>query len=324
MPMRLQWLLQALVPVLATPGFASAMANYELTGRIEPPAPVSVYLHGALKPYQNSTTSGDDGRFRFSKVPEGTYTLVISTEARGEVLQTVELSAGTVDSRGRLDLVLTIDPGKLESESGKRTAATVSAIVLSIPDRAVREYTEAQNCLTRVDGRETACATAHLRRAVEIAPRFTAAWNQLGTMAYQDHEYNQAEADFRKALEADPDAFEPLVNLGGVLLNLARPREALAYNQRAVGKRPNNALANSQLGLAYFYLNEVDAAEKSLKIAVSLDPAHFSHPQLTLAQIYERRGDRTSALGQLRDFLGRHPDAPQVQAVRAKIAELSR
>lgn len=317
-------LTRVLMTVLALPCLGYALTGCELTGRIEPPAAVSVFLHGALRPYQNSTTSDDDGRFRFSKIPEGTYTLVISTEARGEVVQTVELSAGTVDSKGRLDMVLTIDAGKLESENGRRTAATVSATVLSISEHATREYDEAQRCLSRGDSREAACAGVHLRRAVEIAPRFAAAWNQLGTMAYQAHEYNDAERDFHKALEADPEAFEPLVNLGGVLLNLARPRYALGYNQRAVGRRPNNALANSQLGLAFFYLNDQESAEKYLKKAVQLDPAHFSHPQLTLAEIYGRRGDRASALEQLRDFLRRHPDSPQVGAVREKIAALTR
>jgi tetratricopeptide (TPR) repeat protein len=315
---------QGLIAAVALACLVPAIEGYELTGRIEPPAAVSVFLHGALRPYQNSTTSDEDGRFHFSKVPEGTYTLVISTEARGDLMQTVELSAGTVDSKGRLDIVLTIDAAKLESEGGRGTAAIVSATMLSIPERATREYEEAQRCLSRRDGQETVCAGTHLKRAVEIAPRFTAAWNQLGTMAYQSQEYNDAEAHFRKALEADLEAFEPLVNLGGVLLNLARPREALEYNQRAVARRPNNALANSQLGLAYFYLNDQDAAEKYLKIAVHLDPAHFSHPQLTLAEIYERRGDRASALEQLRDFLRRHPDSPQAETARAKIADLSR
>jgi tetratricopeptide (TPR) repeat protein len=295
-------------------------AAYELTGRIEPPAAVPVFLHGATAPFESSTESGPDGRFRFHKISAGTYTLAISTAVRGQVLQTIELSPGTVDSKGRLDILLRIDDSRLESEGVRNSGATVSATVLSIPDRAIREYEEARRCLTR---RDTDRASAHLSRAVEIAPQFVAAWNQLGVMAYQAQRYSDAEAKFRRALDADPEAFEPLVNLGGVLLNLARPKEALGYNQRAITRRPNNALANSQLGLTYFLLNDPDPAEKYLKIAIQLDPAHFSHPQLTLAEIYLRRGDRPSALGQLRAFLEQHPDSPQAPDVQQKIAELS-
>jgi tetratricopeptide (TPR) repeat protein len=264
--------------------------------------------------------SAVDGRFRFRKLPAGTYTLVISTAARGEAIQTVELTPGTVDAKGHLDLVLRIDASRLEADR-VRGAATVTATVLSIPDRAMREYDEAQRCLSRS---EPGCASAHLQQAIEIAPQFAAAWNQLGTMAYQTQRYSDAENNFRKALDADPEAFEPMVNLGGVLLNLARPREALEYNLRAIGRRPNNALANSQLGLTYLDLNDLERAEKYLKIAVRLDPAHFSHPQLPLASIYLTRGDKASAIRVLRSFLEQHPDAPEAAGVRQQITELSR
>jgi Tfp pilus assembly protein PilF len=295
--------------------------GYDLTGRINPEASVTVFLHGATIPFENSTTSDTDGRFHFAKVPAGTYTIAVVTAARGEAVQTIEISPALVDSKGHLDIALKLDASKLESEGARGTVATVSATYLSIPDRATKEYEEAQRCLTHSD---SACASAHLERAVAVAPRFTVAWNQLGTIAYQARQYTDAEADFRKALETDPDAFEPLVNLGGVLLNLDRPREALGYNQSAVQRRPNDALANSQLGLTYFELNDMERAEISLKVAIQLDPAHFSHPQLTLAEIYLRRGERAAAVEQMQDFLKRHPDSAQATRVRGEIAELER
>jgi Tfp pilus assembly protein PilF len=294
---------------------------YDLTGRIDPAASVRVFLHGATMPFENSTTSDPDGRFHFAKLPAGTYTIAVVTAARGEAVQTIEISPALTDSKGHLDIALKLDASKLESEGARGTVATVSATYLSIPDRATKEYEEAQRCLTRGD---SACASAHLERAVAVAPRFTVAWNQLGTIAYQVHQYTDAETDFREALETDPDAFEPLVNLGGVLLNLDRPREALGYNQSAVQRRPNDALANSQLGLTYFELNDMERAEISLKVAIHLDPAHFSHPQLTLAEIYLRRGERAAAVEQMRDFLKRHPDSAQAMRVRGEIAELER
>src|SRR5580692_4077288 len=160
--------------------FTLRCAAYELTGRIEPPVAVPVFLHGATAPFESATESDAGGRFRFHKISAGTYTLAIATAARGQALETIELSPGTVDSKGRLDVVLRVDDSRLESEGVRGSGATVSATVLSIPDRAMREYEEAQRCLTR---READRASAHLVRAVELAPRFVAAWNQLGVMA---------------------------------------------------------------------------------------------------------------------------------------------
>jgi tetratricopeptide (TPR) repeat protein len=296
-------------------------AGYELTGRIEPAAAVPVYLHGATAPFETSTVSGPDGRFRFRKLDAGAYMLAVSTKMRGEAIQTVELTPGTVDAKGRLDIVIRIDDRRLESDKTRPAGATVSATILSIPDSAVKEYQAAQRCLSR---RDPDGASAHLSRAVEIAPRFATAWNQLGTMAYQTGRYDEAETKFRRALDAEPEAFEPLVNLGGVLLTLGRDQEAIDYNERAVTRRPNDALANAQLGFSYLDVNNLNEAEKYLKMAVDLDPSHFSHPQLGLAVIYIKRGERRSALEALQSFLDHHPDSPRAAGVRREIAELSR
>lgn len=310
--MRLAWLVGLL---------ALRCSGYDLTGRIEPPANTHVFLQGVTIPFADSCVSGADGRFEFHKVAAGTYTLVISTAARGELRQTVELGAGTVDRKGRLELVLRISQERLESDGLRVGGATVSATLLSIPDRAMKEYQAAQRSLLRGEPDQ---AIGYLRRAVELAPQFSAAWNQLGTIAYQAHRFSDAETNFRRALDADPEAFEPLVNLGGVLLNLERPREAAGYNAQAVDRRPNDALANSQLGLSYLALGDPESAEKYLKIAVQLDPAHFSHPQLALAGIYVKRGDRDSAVRSLRGFLEQHPDSPQAASVRQEIDSLTK
>jgi tetratricopeptide (TPR) repeat protein len=155
-----------------------------------------------------------------------------------------------------------------------------------------------------------------------MAPRFSMAWNELGTIAYQTRKFDRAEECFRQALQQDPGAFEPLVNLGGVLVAVHKLDEAADYNLRAVLARPNDALANSQLGLTYFELQRMDLAQKYLERARQIDPAHFSHPQLLLAEIHLRRGERLQAAAVLEEFLKYHPDWPQAAKMRQTIADL--
>jgi tetratricopeptide (TPR) repeat protein len=195
----------------------------------------------------------------------------------------------------------------------------VSVHELSIPKAARREYEEAEKALER---RDLAGAVAHLNKAVDVAPLFSAAWNHLGTIAYQTQRYEEAETYFRQGINADPDAYEPLVNLGGVLINLQKWDQALEYNRRAVAERPRDALANSQLGITYFYLRKLDEAEKYLDIAKRIDPAHFSHPQMVLAEIYLRRNQPAAAADELEDLLKRHPDLPDAERIKAEIARL--
>ena len=144
---------------------------------------------------------------------------------------------------------------------------------------------------------------------------------QPGTIAYQTQKYQRAEEYFREALGADPSAYEPLVNLGGVLINLHKLDDAWTCNVFAVLTRPGDALANSQLGMTYFGLGKMDLAEKYFLEARRLDPAHFSHPQLFLAEIHLRRGDRRATADDLEDFLKHHPDWPQAARMRQTISE---
>jgi len=66
-------------------------------------------------------------------------------------------------------------------------------------ERAWHEYDEARKDLAR---RDADSAAAHLQKAVEMAPQFEAAWNTLGTIAYQTRKYARAEEYFGQANES--------------------------------------------------------------------------------------------------------------------------
>jgi len=293
--------------------------RYELRGRLVPATRASVWLHGATAPFEDSTLADEGGRFRFRDVVAGTYTLGAFVPGRGEMRRTIEVGPSRADARKRIELTVEMRDGEFESRDSLRRGAIVSARELTIPERARREYEEAEKRLSR---RDADGAIAHFERAVELAPQFSEAWNHLGTIAYQARDYKRAESCFRKALEADPAAFQPLVNLGGVSINLTKFEDALNYNLYATLTRPNDALANSQLGMSYFYLGKLDLADKYLTAAKRIDPAHFSHPQLILAEIHLRRQDWAAAAGELAEFLQYHPDAPEAGKVREKLAQL--
>ena len=287
-------------------------ANFELIGQLEPEQGVVVYLHGATMPFRATAEADLNGRFRFRRLPAGTYVLMV-----GALQRTVEVGPSLADAKHRVKIRIRVpDQGSGLDLPG---ANRVSIGELSIPKDAQNEYEEAEKALGH---RDVPAAVAHLRRAVEIAPSFAAAWNHLGTIAYQTGQYVEAEADFGQGLAADPEAYAPLVNLGGVLLSLGKWNEALAYNRRAVQENPNDALANSQLGMAYFYSGQMDPAEKYLTAAKRIDPSHFSHPQLLLAEIYLRRSQPGAAADELQDLLNHHPDLANASKIRQEIARL--
>lgn len=230
---------------------ARGALQFELQGQIEPEHRAAVAVHGAITPFATSVLTDQRGRFRVRGLAAGDYTVAVFLPGRGQVVETVAVGPGTADSKRRVHVVVKIDDARLARDARQ---GTVSARELAIPAAARRAYDNAQKLLER---RDVPGAIKHLERAVELAPRFSEAWNNLGTIAYQGGQLPRAEQCFRTALEADRDAYEPLVNLGGVLVTGRKLDEALTYNIYAVLARPNDALANSQLGLTYFYLGRL-------------------------------------------------------------------
>ncbi len=297
----------------------AAVRTYELRVEVEPAGAASVSLQGAANPFSTSALADARGRARIRWLRAGSYTLAIVARGAGEWRQTIEIGPGTADSKGRVTVKARLKETGESAKEQARRRGLVSRTELSVPDRARREYLEGRKKLARND---VAGAVAHLERAVEIAPQYSAVWNHLGTIAYQTGQYGRAETCFRQALQHEPEAYDPLVNLGGVLLNLNRPGDALPFNLQAVSRQPDDALANSQLGMNYFILGRLEPGQQYLERAKQLDPAHFSHPQLLLAEIHLRRGEGDAAAAELRHFLEYHPDWPEAEKLRSAIAKL--
>jgi tetratricopeptide (TPR) repeat protein len=306
-----------LLTLAASAAFAAAPV-YELSGRVLPRSRAYVSLFGTASPYSASTFLFPGGEFHFRKLPAGAYTLAVFMRSRGEARKTVEIGPSTADRHGRVSIHLDLKDSDFVFASALRTH-TVSVKQLRVPEAALRDYRDAQRDLNKHD---VPSAQKHLEDAVDRAPQFSPAWNNLGTIAFQQHHYARAEECFREALAQDPQSYEALVNLGGVLVTLHKLDEALTRNSMAAETRPNDALAHSQLGMTYFLLGQFDLAIKHLEAARGIDPAHFSYPQLVLAEIHLRQADPRAAADALDDFLAHHPDWPQADRVRQRIAEL--
>jgi tetratricopeptide (TPR) repeat protein len=235
--------------------------------------------------------------------------------------RSIDVTPSLARAQGCVETTIPFSDSTITAERSRRFRSTVSLKELSIPDRARREFEEARAKLRK---RDPAAAASHLKKAVEIAPQYMLAWNDLGMIAYRAGRWSDAETCFRKALEIRPTSVMVAVNLGGALYYAGKYKEAVEYNKLAVERSPNNALANFQLGMSYFMLEQDELSLKYLSQAKKLDPSNHSNPQLMLASIHARRGDAAAALGELQDFLERHPDSTLAPKVREELARFKR
>jgi tetratricopeptide (TPR) repeat protein len=308
---------------LAAPQETSLARRFEFRGRVVTPRKVAtrtrriaLRLIQVGEPFSAETLADFDGSFRFKNLPEGVYSFSIVIPTAGEMRTTIDLTRSFADARGRIERTFTYTEDELAHEALPVQRVTVSVRELEIPGKARSEFSDARNDLRKgkIDS-----AKEHLLRAVKLAPEFVEALNQLGVLAYQRRAFEEAESYFRKALAKVPDAYEPLVNLGGALLSLGRAEEAVEVNRRAQEARPKDPLAAAQLGLSYYLQGNDADARNYLMLTEQLDPGHFSNPQIPLANIYLHDSDEQAAIDELQSFLKLHPDSPEADSVREQI-----
>ena len=235
---------------------ASATAKeraFKLRGQILPPLQTLVFLTSHEVSFADRTISNYKGRFKFKKLKPGTYTITLFHPYWGETRRTIEVTGSFADEEGRIDVSVPFPRSEEGRKRMLRQRTLVSAKQLSISSKAWSELRKARRKLSK---NNVDAAVAHLEKAVEISPQFMIAWNFLGKIAYRERQFGKAEEYFRKALGEDPEAYAPTVNLGGTLLVLGRHSEALLYNTAAVEMRPDDALANAQAGVNYFFLRK--------------------------------------------------------------------
>jgi len=254
------------------------------------------------------------GKFRYKRIPEGTYLLTVFMPRVARVRRTVEVGPSLADKDGRIEVRIPLAP-----QRRRPGMFQVSADELSVPTAALEEY---EKGLQQLKDRNLARAEEHFRRATEWAPQYFAAWYQRGSIASRQERYGDAASYYREALKLRPESYRVLVDLGEVLLTLHDGQSALAVNAQAVKIRPDDAQAQVQMGYSLMLTERFEEAEIHLREAISLDPANYTYPQLMLAEIYRRRKDLPAVRREFEEFLRLHPDSPKAREIRSALNEL--
>jgi len=117
-----------------------------------------------------------------------------------------------------------------------------------------------------------------------------AAWFMLGAIYERQKKYDQAEQQFRKVLDVNPNNASALNYFGYMLADRGvRLEEATSLIQQAVKQDPNNGAFLDSLGWAYYKQNKLAEAEEYLRKAADRerhDPTILGH----LGNVYMKLG----------------------------------
>jgi predicted O-linked N-acetylglucosamine transferase (SPINDLY family) len=132
---------------------------------------------------------------------------------------------------------------------------------------------------------------------------------ELIAQAYAAHHagrLDEAQAGYRRALEADPGNFDAQYLLGVIALQRARADEARAHFEHAVRLNGASAAAHNGLGEALRRLGRADEALASLRRAVELEP-QLGEAQFNLGSLLRQTGRSREAVEALQRAIEINP-----------------
>jgi TolB-like protein/lipoprotein NlpI len=138
------------------------------------------------------------------------------------------------------------------------------------------------------------------RKALKMNSTLSGPHSVLGLIdLYYDWNGQEAQNEFRLALEADPN--DIMAHSWGAenLAAMGRFPEAVAEAKLALEQDPLSLIVNTNAGWTYFLAGHYEEAIELLKKAIEIDPT-FPRTHFRLGDVYEKRGSYDQAITELK------------------------
>jgi tetratricopeptide (TPR) repeat protein len=215
---------------------------------------------------------------------------------------------------------------------------TLNVAAYNVPKDARRAFEkgiEAQKHSNLGDARQ------YLEKAVQIYPRYTSAWFQLGLILQKQTQVEAARSAYTQATTIDSKFLPPYLSLASMAFAAQDWIQVLNLTNHIVEHDPLRYadvtgyildLDPLDYAEAYFYnsaanfnLNKIADAEKSGLKAERLDVRpRFPQLHLLLAEIFARKNNYATAVSEAKTYLELVPHAKNADQVRERLAEMEK
>jgi tetratricopeptide (TPR) repeat protein len=201
---------------------------------------------------------------------------------------------------------LTRNPNVQSKSSG---IVDVSEFLDRYPKKAVSYFEKGSQLLKKKMNDE---AVKYFQSAIELAPTFYEAHNQLGLAYKEMGRLDDAEQEFLTAHKLNSTNVDPLLSLMALYLDKNDLDRAVTTGEQAVKANSHSAFAFFSLGVALYKSAQLDRAETALKRALDLAPK-MGGIRLMLANVYLKLRQYDSTLDQLNHYIAENPKGNQIQ-----------
>jgi tetratricopeptide (TPR) repeat protein len=288
-----------------------------------PPQPVLVTLEMRGAP-MDSVYTDSSGTFGFHNLYPNPYYVVVNDDNYEAVRRLFVVDPTMMSPTIFVDIVL-VPKKKEKSEAstsaeagGKPDIVDVREYAGKFPKRAVKEFEKGLS--SDAEGKHDD-AIRHYLKAVEIAPEFYLAHNNLGSDYQNKSDFPNARKEFERVVQLNQSDAAAYFNLSNIDMLTGLLPEAQQHLDEGLRRQPDSALGQFLLGTLDLRLKKFSLAELALLRAIQLSPT-MPQPRLQLVNLLLAQGRNEAAASQLRDFLEKLPDSSFSPQAKQKLQKL--
>jgi Tfp pilus assembly protein PilF len=270
-----------------------------------------------------STSTDQDGSFRFNRVRGGNYSVVVDGGKEFESAREP----------------VSIDPG---GTSGPITTVTIhlrakvsasNPAFAGVPQNALDFYQKGTAAAQKGNSKS---AADFFGKAVAAYPSFSAALNDLGVQYMKLGQMDKAAETFEALLKLKPDDATAHLDLGIAYYNLStallaekrldesgqKAGQAEKQLREALKLNSPGPTAHYYLGLSLIKLRQFDEAQKELELAISNGGENLAQAHRFLGGLYQRAQRNKEAADELEKYLKLDPKAVDADHIKEIIKGL--
>ena len=308
----------------AQQALGSIVGHMRVSRADTPPQRVLVTLEMRGAPME-STYTDSSGTFGFHGLYPNPYYVVVSDESYEDIRKEVVIDPNTMGTPVFVDIVLI--PKKKDKPDvaaspnpagGNPAMIDVREYADKFPKPAVKEFDK--GLAADAEGKRGE-AIRHYLKAIEIAPDFYLAHNNLGSDYQNKSDFPNARKEFERVVQLNQSDAAAYFNLSNICMLTGQLAEAQQYLDEGLRREPDSGLGQFLLGTLDLRLKKLQPAELALTRAIQLSPT-MAQARLQLVNLLLEEGRTDAAASQLHDFLDKLPDSPFSAQAKQKLQKL--
>jgi tetratricopeptide (TPR) repeat protein len=165
-------------------------------------------------------------------------------------------------------------------------------------------------------------AIKHYQKALQVAPDYYPAHNNLGSDYLSKSDFSEARKEFEAVVRLNQSDAEGYFNLSNVCMMTGGLADAQQYLSEGMRREPDSALGHFLLASLDIKTGKYALAEALLLQTIQLSPM-MAQARLQLINLFLQEGKKLEAADQLRDFIKVFPDSPFAPRARLLLQRLN-